>query len=478
MTAVALPLMVEPAPDTAERRRLELQAIPLALPEKRAESEVSGYFPLPITIAQGVATVAQALEDMGQAHRIGDIVVGQPFDSPFGRVRWIGCGAEPRTSWPVQEKPPAPPEPPVPEPPAPVTLDAIDSWYRREREAMVHEPGGLILGGLLYGQKFLDIFERFSLPTILAPQNRRALAADRAVIALYTDAATAPALEQLRLRASWHGIDMIVRIVPDEVIQNPAFWVRLATAQALWCQRAARSGRPYHMYMPDQSYDETYFLRLLGLATRHRRIAHVGLNTNMTAAPDLERYRQRDGSLTIPTACLTDIAWQHLHWRMSRHVLNKATPEKMPNMHYQTWRARDRVMVFTPHCNTAYMDAATCGLMEDERINHTTIDARIQGLFELDFYVPTFEDGMSYIGLEYPGRGREPPEWPVHVGMEDFLARCCGETRYRPEYLAYYERAHEIPASPVAFWPEAEEVRARQMELVGRMRQRLQEAAA
>jgi hypothetical protein len=418
--------------------------------------------------------VAQALEAMGQSHRIGDIVVGQPFDSGFGPMRWIGCGTAPATAWPVQEKPAEPaPEVAIPTA-APVTLDAIDAWYRGERAAMVPQPGGLILGGLLYGRKFLEIFRRYSLPSMCAPQNRAALADNHATIALYTDAAT---YGDLLLALMEAGITATVRVVPDEVINHPAFWVRLATAQALWCQHAARSGRPYHMFMPDQNYDEAYFANLLRLARKHRRIAHVGLNTNMTAAPDLERYRRRDGSLAIPARQLTDIAWKHLHWRMSRHVLNRATPEKMPNCHYQTWRARDRVTVFTPHCNTAYMDAETCRLMEDERISHTTIDARIQGLFELDFYVPSFEDGMSYIGLEYPGREREPPEWPVRIGMDDFIARCCSEIRHRPEYLLWYRRPHEIPASDDPMFPDAETVLVRQMELVGLMRQNLERTA-
>lgn len=37
MTAVFLPLMTKPQPDTAERKRLELQSIPFALPPKKEE---------------------------------------------------------------------------------------------------------------------------------------------------------------------------------------------------------------------------------------------------------------------------------------------------------------------------------------------------------------------------------------------------------------------------------------------------------
>jgi hypothetical protein len=352
----------------------------------------------------------------------------------------------------------------------------IIAWCDRERAEMASLPPSrnMIMGGLLYGPVFLDIFRRFGLSTILSEQNREALAG-RATIGFYTDEATAPALNALLDGARAHGIDVDLRIAPDAVIQHPAFWARLATSQSLWCIRAARAGGSYHMYMPDQSYDATYFPNLFRLSQKHRRIAHLGINVNMTAAADLEQFRDRDGVLTIPTRCLTDIAWKHLHWRMNRHILNKATPGKMPNSLFQVWRARDRLMGFSPHCNTAYMDAETCRQLDLDGINHTTIDAQVSGLFALDFYVPTFDDGMSYIGLEYPGRVREAPSWPVYIGLDAFIDRCCSEIRHRPDYLLYYQRPHEIPASVELFAPDAEEVMARQMGLVGLMRQRIHE---
>jgi hypothetical protein len=355
---------------------------------------------------------------------------------------------------------------------------AIAAWYERERAQPVPPSGNLIMGGLLYGPVFLDIFKRFCLPTILSEQNGAALAKHGATIALYTDAATEHALQEMLVEARIAGIDVDVRVAPDEVIQHPAFWVRLATAQSLWALRAARAGGSFHMFMPDQSYDATYFPNLLRLGAKHRRIAHVGLNVNMTAAPDLEMYRDRDGILSIPTRCLSDIAWRHLHWRMNRHLLNRARPEKMPNCHYQVWRARDRFQVFTPHCNTAYMDAETCRQLDLDGINHTTLDAQVSGLFALDFYVPTYEDGMSYIGIEYPGREREHPSWPVHIDIDTFIDRCCSEIRHRPDYLLYYQRPHEIPASIDPFAPDAEEVIVRQMELVGMMRERIEQENA
>lgn len=43
---VFLPLMREPQPDTAERKRREVQAIPFALPEKKKREEPNGADPV------------------------------------------------------------------------------------------------------------------------------------------------------------------------------------------------------------------------------------------------------------------------------------------------------------------------------------------------------------------------------------------------------------------------------------------------
>lgn len=44
--AVFLPLMTDPQPDTAERKRLELQRIPFGLPPKKKREEADGRDPV------------------------------------------------------------------------------------------------------------------------------------------------------------------------------------------------------------------------------------------------------------------------------------------------------------------------------------------------------------------------------------------------------------------------------------------------
>lgn len=46
MTAVFLPLMTKPQPDTAERKRLELQSLAFALPPKKKREEPDGPNPV------------------------------------------------------------------------------------------------------------------------------------------------------------------------------------------------------------------------------------------------------------------------------------------------------------------------------------------------------------------------------------------------------------------------------------------------
>lgn len=344
----------------------------------------------------------------------------------------------------------------------------IAAWYAKERATMGPLAGRLMLGGVCYGRMFLDIFARYSLPSMLAKANREAL--EGAVLALYTDEETYGDLLLLLRQAE---VNCSVRVMPPEVMAyskdrqlDDAFWRRLSAAQALLVTQAARSGMPFHMFMPDQLYDGSYFPALNRLSAKHPRIAHNGLNVDMTAAPALERYR-RGEALDIPAKALTDISWANLHWRMSRFLWNDSTPESVPACHFQLWRARDRVMMFTPHSNTAYMDAETCRRMDVPELPGATIDAIIPQLFGLDYYVPTVADDLAFIALEWPDRPMENPPIALRINTAGLVENC---RRTGPQFLDYYTKPHELPASNDDAAPTAEEVMRVQLEFVERMR--------
>lgn len=340
-------------------------------------------------------------------------------------------------------------------------MTVVANWYARERAALRPMAGSLMLGGIVYGRTFLGLLTGYSLPSMLAKANREAL--KDAVLAFYTDRESCA---DLLLMLGAARINATVRVIPDDVMASPKFWPRLSAAQGLLCILAARSGMPFHMLMPDQVYSEGYFPRLMALGARHRRIAHNGLNVQLEAGKELDAYTRGD-ALTISARDLTDISWPRLHWRMSPFVMNTAgVPERMPNCHYQVWRARDRVMLFSPHNNTAYMDAATCAKLDTAEPTENTLDAISQRLFGTDYYTPTLDDDMAFIGLEYSDPSAHPQDG-FHVGMGEFLRRC---REHAPDsLLCYCAKPSEMPASIDDAAPTAAEIRAFQHGLVEKM---------
>ena len=348
----------------------------------------------------------------------------------------------------------------------------IAQWWDKERGYMQPISGSLLLGGICYGPTFFHLFSRYSLPSMLAKANYEAL--QHAVIVLYTDESTQWALEAL---ARESPLRMIVRVMPPEVMAGD-FWPRLSAAQGLLCVLAARSNMPFHMLMPDQVYCEDYFRPLMAMGEKYRRIAHNGLNVHYDVSATLRTYIY-GGALSISPRALTDLSWPNLHYRMSPFVFNACTtlaeqgirldPERMPNCHYQVWRARERVMIFSPHNNTAYMDAATCRQLDLDAPPVNSLDAIVQTLFGHEYYIPRLQDDMAFIGLEYSSPDAHPQNG-FHIPLTQFIERCREETHRNAAYLDCFSRASEMPASVDEGCPLASDVMATQQALVHQMR--------
>src|SRR5678815_5458797 len=162
-------------------------------------------------------------------------------------------------------------------------MQAIDEWYEAEKASIeADNPMGdatfMLGGGIIYGSMFLGVFNSYCLATILSAANRAALVKRRTVLAFYTDAGTRVALEMVLSRAEAAGIETIVRIVPDAVMQSDRKWERIATAQALQVQMVAQNGGAFHVMLPDQVYNDPFFPNLFKLARSHKNIVHNGLN--------------------------------------------------------------------------------------------------------------------------------------------------------------------------------------------------------
>lgn len=351
-------------------------------------------------------------------------------------------------------------------------MTALDIWYREERDALATldlPNGGLMLGGLIYGPLFLGIFANYCLATILSRANREAL--QGATIAFYTDEESRAPLSEILRKATDAGLRVITRIIPADVMalgDGDSFWNRVATAQSLLVQMAAHAGSAFHALMPDQVYSEHFFPNMLRLANGSRNIVHNGLNAKLSCASDLQRYRQSDGSLTVPARKLNDIAWDHLHWRMNCFVMNDAEPGRWYNTHYMLWKARDRALMFGPNNSLSFIRPDVCKLMIDENRHHPsgTLDTKVQGLVGTDYIVPAAEDDMTLIGFEWTGQ----PDHPVDnyaKTVEEYIDFWWTRIRYKDEWLGYYSQPMAVIATSIdESAPPVEEVMARQQGIV------------
>jgi hypothetical protein len=343
-------------------------------------------------------------------------------------------------------------------------LSTINAWYSEERWRIpTVQRGGIVLGAVVYGQWYLDMLANLCLPTLLAPDNREAL--QDATIVLYTDKASKAELREIVRPALFAGIDAYVHVIPDAVLKaSDRPFLSLAAAQQLLVTQAARIGASFHQLAPDHGYSQRYMPNLRRLGAIHRNVAHGGLNVYPL---DLERFRA-DGALVVPARDLTTIGWKH----HAMCPMNDTAPDRMPDQHYQVYRARDRVMLFNPYPNPAYITSEMCRALDVPTMTTATLDCHTKELFRSDVYVPTVEDDMAFVSVDH---GTQPAV--AHTSMAAFLARMWREIAGEPELLAYYTRPTEMAAAIDETVPTAEEVMAQQSALVDMAVERSKEAA-
>lgn len=337
------------------------------------------------------------------------------------------------------------------------SIATINVWYQVERACIVKAKRRprLMLGAVIWGQWYLDVFATYGLPSILAPENVAAL--QDACITIYTNAASRERLDAILQPARDAGIEVELLEIPDEVLAaSDRPFLALAAAQQLLVTRAARGKMAFHQLAPDHGYSNRYFPNLKRLGKLHGNVAHGGLNVDRPPLPDLEAYR-KGGALVVPARDLATIGWDHT----VMCTMNGTTPEKMPDEHYQVWRARDRVMLFNVYANPAYMPAEVCSLLDTENMTTGTLDCHTKSLFRSAFYAPQAGDDMAFVSID---RNTQPAA--NYTTMDKFLARCWAEISGQSDLMFYYLRATEMAASIDKRAPTAEAVMGEQAKLM------------
>lgn len=331
-------------------------------------------------------------------------------------------------------------------------LPVLEGWYGWLISELYGTPPwrskGILMGCPLWGDAYLDRFEKYCLPSLMSPTNKGILAG-RCRFVFFTDSLSYARLLSITKPMEKIGFDLQPCLIPPEVMKyapvDPLnkYWI-LGVAQNALVQMAGRAGMAFHMLMPDHVYAHEYFDNLFRLAGHHEGIAQTGISANvLTAGPELEKFIGPDDSLTIPDVELGEIGWRHLHRQSKAALMNYAQiPEALPESHFLLWRMPDRLRMFCCHMNMAYLSAAYCDVAPS-RIP-ATIDSEMPSFMPRDFYVPTMEDGMTFIEISDDSK----QDRPNLVDLDGWAHHCWIKVRHKYDWMPYFHRACDVPTKP------------------------------
>jgi hypothetical protein len=215
-----------------------------------------------------------------------------------------------------------------------VYIPRLTDWFWREISKLYEadllpaaKSPGVLMGCPLWGEDFIDRFFFFCLPSLRAKKNWEALEG-RTRMVLLTDGAGFPRLFICARELERRGIKVNLLVIPPEIMsevnKSPLnkYWL-LGTCQNLLLQMAARSGMGFHALHPDHLHSEEYFPNMLRLAETHDCIAQTSISADVgSVLPELEQYRQIDGSLVIPDIEVGDMGWRHVHKQTLGNIMN------------------------------------------------------------------------------------------------------------------------------------------------------------
>jgi hypothetical protein len=351
---------------------------------------------------------------------------------------------------------------------------ALDEWFKSEMRKLYRTPDkgqGLLMGFPIWGQKYLDRMLKYFIASILAKENLAALRGRCRIVFFVPEDTDIPLyLSQRALKPL--GLEPQIITIPQSVMEEEPksvmnkYWI-LGTAQNLMIQMAGWSGMAFHMAQPDHIFNADpgagYFANLFRLGEKHEAICQLGITAaEAGAAPEIDGWRQPDGSLAVPSRSLGDIGWRHLHKQMLPGIMNgpRHIPEGHPPTFWTGWQGREELHLYSCHMNPAWLSPRLCALAPT-RIP-ATVDSELPAFIPGDFYVPTVEDGLTFIEIS------DDAKWdlPKHPTFEDFSLQCWSTIKFDDAYMPYFKRVSKFPIHPQGKWMTDEAIGIAHGELV------------
>lgn len=325
--------------------------------------------------------------------------------------------------------------------------EVLLDWYKAERARIYSRssarPGAILMGGMIWGEKYLDRFARWCVPSLLAPENVAALAGQTRIV-IYTTPADTDGLCKITRPLESCGIEIEFHALPIDHGKLKVQFLLAAVQRALLA-RAAHDMMGFHPLFPDHTYSARFMPNLVGLTGEHQAIAQMTISGQLeTAAADLNAHRS-NGILKIPARDLGSIANAHFHQQTKPFVLNDLPPGQMAPTPYFVWRLADRLIIHCCHMNPEWMSPQVCQNVPEP--NASTIvgalDCSLPYVFPEQWFTPGLEHEMTCIEFsdaDKPKRTSGP--------IEDMTDLAWHVMRFGNDYEPFLCRQSVIPLHP------------------------------
>lgn len=304
-------------------------------------------------------------------------------------------------------------------------LTAIEEWiYPELRTAWDNAqlPDGqhrLCLGVLVYGS-YVDRFLQLCVPSLLATGNIKSLYDPMLVI--HTNASSVSKLT-LGLAELTKYARIEIHVIPNSILSkikertDNIYWL-LGSVINLHLHQAKYRAHAYHMLMPDHFYATNYFSNLDRLRKEgHVAIVQGAVSTHLEGlAPVLMQ-----ANCTVSAPQLNVYGSEYLHPHMAPFVMNGRSDTDYPSSLLLIMFGKEATHLFSPHMTPVYLSHDL--LMKVPIRLFNTLDAQLPYYIpdDIEPYVPTANDGMSYIELS---EGNRPVPWQARCKtIEEFCAR-------------------------------------------------------
>jgi hypothetical protein len=263
----------------------------------------------------------------------------------------------------------------------------------------------MLFGCLVYGDRYVDRFIEFCLPSLLASGNVEIFRG--AKFLFHTDAGNKKKLEKAFAVLESYG-EVDVRVVPQDVLRRVTehppnkYWL-LGAANFIHMHTARWGGYGFHLLMPDHIYSMGFFGNLKRLRDAgHQAIVRGGLSAKLEEVAPILKAR----GCAFKPEDLNALAMDHLHPQFEALILNGR--DDYPISSLVVMVIEGAAVVVSPHAAAVYLSNGVLRRSGLKLFN--TIDGQLPYIIPDDIipYHPGPQDGMSYIEVSDVSKEANP----------------------------------------------------------------------